>query len=72
MNYHGLPSHHPSEIFRARISHPEHQELIARAALKHVPGADKVLDKVFNNQIQQKPLRKVETQTFYHGMDKPH
>ena len=72
MNYHGVLSQHVSEAYRPRVTQPELQERIARAALKNVPQAQQALDRVFTRDIQQPTIRKVETQTFYHGFDKPH
>ena len=72
MNYHAIPCGHVSEAYRPRMSHPQNQEIIARAALKNVPGSEKVLNEIFTKEIQQPVIRKVETQTYYTGFDKPH
>ena len=73
MNHHGIPSQHPSEIYRPRISTPENQERLARAALKHVPGSDRVLDKVFSKGFTQRDMANPpKNLVYYTGFDKQH
>lgn len=73
MNYHGIPSQHPSEFYRPRISTPENQERLARAALKHVQGADVVLNKVFSKGFTQRDMTNPpKNLVYYTGFDKQH
>ena len=61
---------HPSVVNDPRVSQSKHIETIARAALKHVKGAQKILDAHFNPpKIKRNdlPIPPVYNQKVYSG-----
>ena len=74
MNYHAVHNQHPAEVYRPKVSQVLHKERIARAALKHVPGSQEVLNRVYNKDFTQpyKMSNPPKNLKFYTGFDKQH
>ena len=62
-----IPNAHPSEAYKPRIFHQDHQERLARAALKDVPGATSVINRTFSKQYIQPVFKPAPTKDLiYH------
>jgi hypothetical protein len=73
MNHLGIPSQHPSEFYRPRVSTTDNQERLARAALQHVPGAKSVIDRVFSKESRGREMTNPPKNLIYYtGFDKQH
>lgn len=57
--YHPVVGQHPEEVFRPRVG-PHNLHRLANAALKNVPGAQRVIDKVFNPKPVPKEVLPVQ------------
>lgn len=57
--YHPVIGLHPQEANRPRIG-PQNLHRLARAALKNVPGAKQIIDKIFNPKPVTKEVLPVQ------------
>jgi hypothetical protein len=57
--YHAVTGHHPQEAFRPRIGSTPNLHRLAQAALKHIPEAQPIIEKIFNPKPVQKEVMPV-------------
>ena len=57
--YHPVIGQHPQEVSRPRIG-PQNLHRLAKAALKNVPSAQPIIDKIFNPQPITKEVLPVQ------------